>query len=116
MPLPDYMRHTAAARAAQVTELLRIANSTSPPLLIAGDFNNPPRGRLYQRMTDRFQDAFRAVGWGLGDTYPANLPVLRIDYVFAGEGIAVRRCTVPRVLASDHRPTIVEIGLPGKAP
>src|SRR5207248_530754 len=74
MPLPAYLRHTAAVRWEQVTTLLRVAGDRSP-LLIAGDFNNPPRGRLYGRLTGRFQDAFSAAGWGLGDTFPSGFPL-----------------------------------------
>ena len=76
-----------------------------------GDFNNPPRGRLYQRLAGCFQDAFRAAGWGLGETYPVGTPLLRIDYLFAGQGVGVSRCWVPNVRASDHRPTVAEVVL-----
>jgi vancomycin resistance protein VanJ len=107
--LPVYLRLTAAVRAAQVAELLRVAERASPPLVVAGDFNTPPRGLIYRRMAARFQDAFAAAGSGLGYTYPANGPVLRIDYLFAGEGIAVQQCAPRKTNASDHRPLVAEI-------
>jgi vancomycin resistance protein VanJ len=109
--LPAYLRHTAEVRAAEVEDRLKLTGAAPPPLIIAGDFNTPPRGLVYRRMTGRFQDAFRAAGWGLGHTYPAHLPLLRIDYLFASPAIAVRTCAVRSVQGSDHRPVVAEVVL-----
>jgi vancomycin resistance protein VanJ len=109
--LAAYLSHTAAVRSEQISALLRIADAPAPPVLLAGDFNTPPRGLLYRRLGGRFQDAFRVAGWSLGHTYPTQRPLMRIDYVFAGEGIAVRGCATLTVAASDHRPVIADVGI-----
>ena len=107
----DLLGGSAAIRREQVDVLLPLAHAAPAPVLIMGDFNNPPRGRLYRRLTRHFQDAFRAAGWGLGYTFRADLPVLRIDYVFASPQVGIQRCFAPSVRASDHRPVVAELVL-----
>lgn len=106
-----YLRHTAQVRSAQARWLLGVADSIQGPVVLTGDFNTPPRGRVYPRLARRYQDAFRAAGWGTGYTYRDDLPVLRIDYVFVDPDLDVARCFVPRVHASDHRPVVADISL-----
>jgi endonuclease/exonuclease/phosphatase family metal-dependent hydrolase len=79
-----------------------------------GDFNTPPRGRVYRELTAKFEDGFRTAGYGAGYTYPARRPLMRIDYVFTTAGITVKRCRVIPVQASDHLPVIADIGLAEK--
>ncbi|MHB9132170.1 MAG: endonuclease/exonuclease/phosphatase family protein [Armatimonadota bacterium] len=107
--LPAYLRRTTAARSAQIENLLRIAGKSPHPVLIAGDFNTPPRGVLYRRLTRQFQDGFHAAGWGAGYTYSTHIPMMRIDYLFADKKIAVRRCYRPPYRASDHYPMVADL-------
>lgn len=108
--LPVYLRNTAVARSIQVSRLLRVTRKIQGPLVVVGDFNTPPRGRLYRRMCREFTDSFAASGWGCGYSFRANAPVMRIDYVFVGNGLCPVGCKVPSVLpASDHRPVVADI-------
>lgn len=109
--LRGYLRGTGATRLAQKTRLLDVAGSAQGPVVITGDFNTPPRGLTYRRITARFTDAFRAAGWGTGHTYRARLSVLRIDYVFTPPEVEVMKCWAPCETASDHRPVIADIAL-----
>jgi len=104
-----YLRGSTGARATQISELLKIATHITGPLIVAGDFNTPPRGRIYSRMAGRFRDTFRASGWGFGYSYRSNLPLMRIDYVFAGKGLHPVRCAAPALAGSDHRPVVADI-------
>jgi len=106
---PSRIRHTASVMAAQAWELIRVAAPCSNALVIAGDLNMPPRWNAYRLIEDRYRDAFRAAGWGLGCTFPANLPVTRIDHIFLGPAIGAKRCFVPRTRASDHRPVVADL-------
>lgn len=108
---PAYVQGTANARMRQLPILLKAANSARTPVIITGDFNNPPRGIFYRRLTRNYRDAFRAAGWGTGNTFRSDLPVMRIDHILAGEGVNVHDCYVPRVSASDHRPVVAEISI-----
>ncbi len=109
-----YLVQTARVRGIQVDRLLEIAAKMKTPVIVAGDFNNPPRGRLYARIVHSFQDAFQRAGLGFGYTYTFRSygPVMRIDYIFAGRDFRVRDCLVPRSHSSDHRPVVSDLVLP----
>lgn len=104
-----YLRGSTGARALQISELLKDAGRVKGPLVVAGDFNTPPRGRIYRRIAAGFQDSFRASGWGLGYSYRSNLPLMRIDYIFAGKGLHPTGCAAPALAGSDHRPVVSDI-------
>jgi vancomycin resistance protein VanJ len=112
---PASLRARAAVRAEQLTALSRATDAVKSPVIIMGDFNTPPRGRLYRRLTSRFQDVFHSAGPVLGYTYSSTLPVLRIDYIFTSSTVQARRCFVPEVWASDHRPVVAELVLNGSS-
>jgi len=79
--------------------------------VIAGDLNLPPRGRLYRRLTEDYVDAFRAAGVGYGYSFPATLPMLRIDYLLAGRGLRVRRSRTLATAGSDHRAVLADFAI-----
>lgn len=83
----------------------------SAPTVIAGDFNTPPRGRVYAKMAARLGDAWRQSGWGSGHSFRSDLPVIRIDYVWLSRHFQTRRVWVPQSTASDHRPLVVDLML-----
>ena len=103
---------TARARAAQLPVLDRaIADSRANghPYFLTGDFNNPPRGRFHRHLKSRLHDAFAQGGLGSGMTFPAKLPVMRIDYLWLSEQISTRRCFTFATNASDHRATVADL-------
>lgn len=110
--LPSYLRETAAVRAEQVSALRGWARAVETPLIIAGDFNTPPRGRVYRSMTRSFADAFARRGRGGGYTFPADRPQMRIDYLWTANGARAQSAVVWPVRISDHRPLVAEISLP----
>ena len=67
-------------------------------------------------LSERFRDAWLLGGDADGDTFPADEPTARIDYLFVSEGIVVERVLVPpgpdAREASDHRPLVAELTLP----
>ncbi|HVF11145.1 MAG TPA: endonuclease/exonuclease/phosphatase family protein, partial [Abditibacteriaceae bacterium] len=110
--MPIYTSATAAIRRRQTAILLGVTSQATSPQIVMGDFNNPPRGLIYRALKGRFQDAFRAAGWGWGYTFRSDLPLMRIDYIFLGPGVHAVRSFVPRVTASDHRPVVADITVP----
>jgi vancomycin resistance protein VanJ len=62
--------------------ILERVQTSLEPVVICGDFNTPPRGRLYRAFSSRLTDAFAARGFGFGFSYRSDLPVLQIDYLF----------------------------------
>jgi len=86
------------------------------PIVAGGDLNERPDGRAVGFLSERFRDAWLLGGDADGETFPADEPTARIDYLFVSEGIVVERVLVPpgpdAREASDHRPLIAELTLP----
>jgi endonuclease/exonuclease/phosphatase family metal-dependent hydrolase len=84
--------------------------------VVGGDLNEEPDGKAVGLLSERFGDAWLLGGDADGDTFPADEPTARIDYLFVTRGIAVERVIVPpgpdAREASDHRPLVAELTLP----
>jgi endonuclease/exonuclease/phosphatase family metal-dependent hydrolase len=83
------------------------------PVIVLGDFNAAPRSRAYQRLTARLRDAQTASPLHrVQATFPARLPMLRLDHVFVSRSIRIVRAETVRTSlarrASDHLPLLVE--------
>jgi vancomycin resistance protein VanJ len=100
------VRRTRDVREQQVQTLERVAAAESGPLLLAGDLNTPPRGRLYRRLIRAIgPDAHDQAGRGPGWTFPSLS--LRIDHALA-RGLQPVRVQVLPDAGSDHLPLSVE--------
>jgi len=105
-----------AERRNHAEQLVRILRSLNGPLVAGGDLNEAPSGKAVTHLTEHLWDVWLLGGDVAGETYPAEEPTARIDYLFVSEGIRVERAIVPPVpdvhLASDHRPVVAELVLP----
>lgn len=83
------------------------------PVILCGDFNNQPKGRVYDRLTQTFQDTWAKVGAGNGFSFPANGANRRIDYIWFTQPEALKpiKAWLPESEASDHLPLVVEFEL-----
>lgn len=104
-----------ARRAAQVAAVAAAAREPGPPLLIAGDTNLPHLSAILRHELGDLNDAFHQAGVGLGYTFPAKRPWMRIDRVFAGPGVTFTGTRVGPKGASDHRPLFVELEISAAA-
>jgi vancomycin resistance protein VanJ len=110
-------------RAAEIDSVLERAAGESERVLIVGDFNMTDQSEDYQRLTARYGDAYREVGWGLGFSFPdfgawyavpigRALPVhpmVRLDYQFYTDGLRPVEAQVWGASGgSDHRPVLVD--------
>ena len=108
-------------RKMQARELLGDAWLANPelrhPCVLCGDLNSVGApSSTYRRVGARLKDAQRALRGHLPrPTFPAMLPLLRLDHVFVSPEIVVRGVTVPYNArsrrASDHLPLIVDLEL-----
>jgi len=111
---------------AQVAERLRTAEELAEriaqetdPVIVAGDFNIPARGRAYHFLADELTDAFEVRGRGYGFTFPGKTrnplslfgPWLRLDLVFASDEWRVLNCIVEPDRPSQHRAVVATIEL-----
>ncbi|WP_169944657.1 endonuclease/exonuclease/phosphatase family protein [Microbispora sp. H11081] len=116
----------AAARlshAAQIVPLLeRAAREFRATPVLAGDLNETPGAPVWRLLGGRYTDCFAAARGGaacgddgIGATFPARAPRVRIDAIFAGPGLTVLSyggADVPPAdlaAASDHRPVVAEL-------
>ncbi|GGY61778.1 membrane protein [Streptomyces omiyaensis] len=84
-------------------------------VVVMGDLNGSTDDRALRPLTDRLVSA-QAAGAGFGFTWPARLPVVRIDQILLGGVRATSAWTLPAT-ASDHLPVAARIDLsPDPAP
>ena len=115
-------RSTDTGRVVCVRELLAAAERYAPrPVIVCGDFSETAEGRATAIMKESFSDAWEAVGSGVGATWPADSPSVRVDYIFISRSYGKSDTTDRRTLrpitarvlssrASDHLPLLVEFG------
>ncbi|MFF8829046.1 endonuclease/exonuclease/phosphatase family protein [Streptomyces sp. NPDC015131] len=102
----------------------RLAALGTPHAVAAGDINERPGGRAFQRLAADLQDCWSVRPWGGERTWSAGAPDRRIDAVFATRGIEVLGCGVPRpqdlpgldpedlTSATDHLPVLAALRIP----
>ena len=105
----DY-RPDDSERVANVTEIEASATRIDPGItvILCGDFNDLPGSRVHRTLCNQFIDLWEQAGEGDGFTFPADLPVRRIDWILLRRGSPLRaqRADVPATEASDHRPLV----------
>ena len=105
-------------RLAHARALAALVDGVDVSIVAGGDLNEKPDGRAVGFLSERFRDAWLLGGDSDGETFPADDPTSRIDYLFLSDGIAVERVLVPpgpdAREASDHRPLVAELTLRGQ--
>jgi vancomycin resistance protein VanJ len=76
------------------------------PVILAGDFNTPPGTEAYNRLQPQLVNAFEKCGNGFGFTYPAPVPIVRIDHIFCGSGLTPVSAKTLKAPNSNHRPLL----------
>jgi endonuclease/exonuclease/phosphatase family metal-dependent hydrolase len=114
LSLDTVERHTQAGLL-----LDRAAALGTPYTIVAGDLNERPGGRAWNRLAKELRDGHEAAPWGTGDTFPVTAPDRRIDAVLASPGVEFLACGVPTDLdrkdletATDHLPVLAVVRLP----
>jgi endonuclease/exonuclease/phosphatase family metal-dependent hydrolase len=80
--------------------------------ILCGDLNARPGSPAYIALKERLRDAQLTDGRRPRATFPALLPLVRIDHVFLSSSLGAERVEVPAGLAriaSDHRPLVVDV-------
>lgn len=83
---------------------------SAPRTVLAGDFNGTTDDRALARITGRLRAAQDEAGDGFGFSWPASLPMARIDQIFVGGIRATASWTLPRT-GSDHLPVAARLKL-----
>ena len=93
---------------AQQVKILSSHIALSPyPVIICGDFNDPPTSHSYQQVRGNRKDAFVEAGSGRSATYNiGRIASLRIDFILYSDIFKAYNYESPRVLLSDHFPVM----------
>jgi endonuclease/exonuclease/phosphatase family metal-dependent hydrolase len=88
--------------------------------ILCGDLNAIPGSYVHRTFARLLQDAARPKnGRAAAKTWPAFLPIVRLDHVFVGAGFDVVESRVPLTraerIASDHLPVVVDLSPRGPA-
>lgn len=102
-------------RAHQALTVRARLDSSSLPLLVAGDFNAPPVSFSYHTIGSGLKDSFREAGNGYGYTYRYLNKLFRIDYIFfSGEKFRGYNYRTEDLDYSDHLPVLVDLEILNK--
>lgn len=104
----DGLESTIKAQTIDYEDTVSILDRQKLPLVIGGDFNNPPRQALSRKMSDRLEDAFSSRGLGPGWTFPSDRSLVRIDHLFSSKTVHPIHAEVGPSFGSDHRSLFVE--------
>lgn len=116
VPLPRWF--STERQEPAIAALVAAAGAGDDRLIVAGDFNTGDRHQNYWRLRRELRDAYREAGSGFGLTFPnggevvrgLELPaMLRIDYIFYGDGIDARNAHTVAAPSSDHRAVVADL-------
>jgi len=97
-------------REEQVKRIIQLL-PPSADLILTGDFNFEPNSDTHQMITKSLSDGILQINRQAENTFPADQPVRRIDYIFIGSNIRPRgipALTLNEITtASDHRPQML---------
>lgn len=112
-----YVVHAASARLqghdardqmlAELAELVRA--DASPRIIALGDFNAGPDDRAFAPLLEVLQEPRQTAG-GFGFSWPAKMPVVRLDHVLL-RGFDPRAMTTQPLGTSDHLAVSAELGV-----
>lgn len=100
-PATDLVQNSSL-RTAQVAAVAAMAAQERSPVLLAGDTNLPGLSAALDRHWGHYTDGFRQASWGFGYTFSARYPLMRLDRMFVGSGLAFSSFEVACHGVSDH--------------
>ncbi|OQP65776.1 hypothetical protein A3860_14355 [Niastella vici] len=93
-------------------DLVRSKLDSCPyPEIVCGDFNDVPNSYTYFHIKGNRQDVFVKKGFGIGRSFTAISPTLRIDYIMADKAFDVLQYNRSLVPWSDHYPVVADLKL-----
>lgn len=85
-----------------------VAAEENERVVLLGDLNGALDDRAYAGLTSRMESAQETAGAGFGFSWPAKLPVVRIDQILV-RGVKPESAWVLPATGSDHRPVAARI-------
>ena len=103
------LRATTVVRTTESRRARELVDAGGNPFIVTGDFNMPVESNIYERYWSDLNNAFNAVGRGIGATRYNGWIRARIDHVLFSDGLAAVRSYVGPDFGSDHRPLIADL-------
>ena len=96
-----------------VVSLAAQTRREEPMVIVGGDFNSTPESAVQVRVRGAgLRDSWSECNGGQGFTFPDDVPVKRIDYLFLTGDVRCTSASVIETRVSDHRPLLVQLALP----
>jgi endonuclease/exonuclease/phosphatase family metal-dependent hydrolase len=105
------MRRAYRNRANQAAMMQPLLDKSPYPELLACDMNDVPTSYAYWELKGERTDAFAEKGFGVGRTFMALAPTLRIDYIMADKRFNVKQFDIIQKRYSDHFPIVADLTL-----
>jgi endonuclease/exonuclease/phosphatase family metal-dependent hydrolase len=99
-------------RSRQADLVAQSIQSSPYPVIVCGDFNDPPSSYTYSSIAQDLKDAFIESGFGLGKSYTGAFPSFRIDYILHDPAFTSLQFRTIREELSDHFPLVTVLELP----
>jgi endonuclease/exonuclease/phosphatase family metal-dependent hydrolase len=96
-------------RSVQADLIKRMMNQSPHPVILCADFNDVPNSYTYFTVRGDLQDAFLLKGSGIGRTFTAISPTLRIDYILASDELSVLQFNRVTKKYSDHYMLVADL-------
>ncbi|MGK2861241.1 MAG: endonuclease/exonuclease/phosphatase family protein [Chitinophagaceae bacterium] len=94
------------------TDIIKQLLGDSPyPVVFCGDLNDIPNSYTYFKVRGDMQDAFLERGFGIGRTFSAISPTLRIDYIFGDNHFNIHQFKRIVKKYSDHYMLVADLEL-----
>ncbi|HEX7846520.1 MAG TPA: endonuclease/exonuclease/phosphatase family protein [Chitinophagaceae bacterium] len=105
------IKHGVTNRSIQADIINQVLDDSPHPVILCADLNDVPNSYAYATVKGDMQDAFLKKGFGIGRTFSALSPTLRIDYIFADRDFSVRQFNRIVKRYSDHYMIVADISL-----
>ncbi|TAD86447.1 MAG: hypothetical protein EAY75_08390 [Bacteroidetes bacterium] len=109
------MKRAFRNRGQQADMIRPILDESPNPEILCCDLNDVPASYAYWKLRGNRKDAFLEKGWGVGRTFLALSPTLRIDYLMANPRLPVQQFSVINKRFSDHLPLVMDVLLESPA-
>ena len=103
MLMVSKLRKAFPIRANQALTVIDHVHKSPYPVIICGDFNDTPLSFTYNQFNEKYVDAFRNNGYGIGKTFVGKIPAGRIDYIFHSKNLNSYQFKLQEEVFSDHR-------------
>ena len=103
MLMVSTLRKAFPIRSNQALTVIDHVHKSPYPVIICGDFNDTPLSFTYNQFNEKYVDAFRNNGYGIGKTFVGKIPAGRIDYIFHSKNLNSYQFKLQEEVFSDHR-------------